>query len=137
MSSPIHAVRALQDALRNHLAARPAISAVLGQAIYETPPRGAKPPFIAFGDAAVRDAGSSGGEAVAIEFDLIVHAAERSTHSALDILSEIETALRLPIPEPTDHHLVSVEARQGAVRHDAARNLTRASLRLRAFLEPL
>ena len=41
------------------------------------------------------------------------------------------------MPEPAGHHLVSIETRQGHVRHDATRNLTRAGLRLRAFLEPL
>ncbi len=137
MSEPVHPVRALQEALRNHLVAQPALVAILGQAVFETPPRGAKPPFIAFGDAVVRDAGSAAREAVTVEFDLVVHAAERGTHSALDILSAVEAALRLPMPEPAGHHLVSIETRQGHVRHDATRNLTRAGLRLRAFLEPL
>jgi len=137
MSEPVHPVRALQEALRNHLVAQPALVAILGQAVYETPARGAKPPFIAFGDAVVRDAGSAAREAVTVEFDLVVHAAERGTHSALDILSAVEAALRLPMPEPAGHHLVSIETRQGHVRHDATRNLTRAGLRLRAFLEPL
>ncbi len=137
MSEPMHPVRALQEALRSHLAAQPAVVAILGQAIYETAPRGVKPPIVTFGDASIRDAGSIGSEAVTVEFDIVAQAAERSTHSALDILSEIEAAFRSPIPEPANHHLVSIEIRQGAVRHDASRNLTRASLRLRAFLEPL
>lgn len=137
MSDPTHPVRALQQALRSHLAAQPAITATLGQAIYETAPRGAKPPFIAFGDANVRDAGSTEGEAVTVEFDVVAHAAEHGTHSALDIVADMEAALRLPMTAPAGHHLVSIEIRQGVVRHDATRNLTRASLRLRAFLEPL
>lgn len=137
MSVALHPVRAVQQALRNHLLAQPAISAIMGQAVYETLVRGVKPPFIAFGDATIRDAGSTDGEAVTIEFDLVAQAAERGRHSALDVLSDVEAALRFPLPTLVDHHLVSIEARQGAVRHDSNRNLTRASLRLRAFLEPL
>ncbi|HRE19780.1 MAG TPA: DUF3168 domain-containing protein [Rhabdaerophilum sp.] len=137
MSGTAHPVRALQEVLRNHLLAQPAIAAILGQAIYENPPRGAKPPFIAFGDATVRDAGSTESEAAVIEFDLLAHAAERRMHSALDMAVEVAAALQLPMAPPVGYHLVSIEIRQGVVRHDPARNLTRASLRLRAFLEPL
>jgi hypothetical protein len=137
MSDPVHPIRALQEALKRHLLAQPALVSILGQAVHETPARGTKPPFIAFGDAILRDAGSTAREAVTIEFDLVVQAAERSTHSALDILSEVETALRLPMPEPAGHHLVWSDTRQRRGRHDATRNQTRASLTLRAFLEPL
>lgn len=137
MSDPVHPVRALQTALRTHLLARPSITTILGQAVYETPAHNTKPPFIAFGDIIIRDAGATDREAVTIELDLVAHAAERNLHSALDIIREAGIALKQPLPALDDHHLVSLEARQGDVRHDSTRNLTRASLRLRAFLEPL
>jgi hypothetical protein len=137
MSIPLHPIASLKQGLRAQLLADGDIAARIGTAIFDTPPRGAKPPYLILGDAIGRDDGALEAEAMVVEFDLHAITSERGTALALDLVACIETMLRGPMPLLPDHHPVSLDVRHMAVRHDAATSITRATLRLRAFVEPL
>lgn len=137
MSASAHAIASLKSVLRAHLLADTDVAGLLGTAIFDAVPRGAKPPYLLMGDAIARENGTVEAEGSVIELDLVVLTAERGSTTALALVATIETALRTPLPALADHHLVALELRQTATRHDASTSFTRASLRLRAFLEPL
>lgn len=137
MSVPDHPVASLKVALKAHLLGDADVAPLIGASVFDTPPRGAAPPYLTFGDALMRDGGATGGEASIIEIDLIVFASERGTARALRIAAAIGKALGQPLPALAGHRLVGLEHRQTTTRHDAAASLTRATLRLRAFTEPL
>ncbi len=137
MSIPVHAIASLKAALRAHLLANADLSSLVGTAIFDAPPRGAAPPYLVLGDAGARDNGGSGGEGLRIDLDVIAVTSERGTKAALTLASAIESALRTPLPALQGHHLVGLEHRQTTTRHDAATSLSRATLRLSAFTEPL
>ncbi len=137
MSVPPHPVASLKAAIRSHLSADADVVALIGTAVFEVPPRGAEPPYLVLGDALSRDVDAVGGEGSEHELDLLVVTSERGSAAALLLASAVETALQSTLPALDGHHLVSLEIRRTATRHDAATSLTRAMLRLRAFTEPL
>jgi len=137
MSVPSHPVASLKAALRAHLLADADVAALIGTAVFEVPPRGAAPPYLVLGDALSRERDSVGGEGVELEFDLMAVTSERGSAAALTLVAAVGQALQSPLPALDGHHLVSIETRQLATRHEAATSLTRAMLRLRAFTEPL
>lgn len=137
MSVPAHPIASLKAALRSHLLADADIAALIGVAVFEVPPRGAAPPYLVIGDALARDRGAVGGEGHELELDLLVITKERGSAGALTLASAVEAALASPLPALEGHHLVALEIRQSVTRHEAATSLTRATLRLRAFTEPL
>lgn len=137
MSVPIHAITSLKAALRAHLLADPDLVGLLEAAVFDAVPRGTKPPYLLLGDAIARENGTPEAESVVVELDLVAVTVERGSTAALALAAAVEKAVRAPLATLVDHHLVAIEIRQTATRHDAAASLTRASLRLRAFLEAL
>ena len=137
MSVQDHPIASLKIAIRTHLLADADVVSKVGASVFDTPPRGAVPPYLHFGDVLTRDNGTVEREGAVVEIDLVVLTSERGTAEALGIAAALEQALRQPLPALAGHRLVSLEHRQTALRHDAAASLTRATLRYRAFTEPL
>lgn len=137
MSVPIHPIAALKAALRTHLLADADVAALLGAAIHDVPPRGALPPYLAFGEAFARENGTVERDGAVIEFDLVAITSERGSEAALVIASAVATALGGNLPALEGHRLVALDIRRTLTRHDPATALTRATLRLSAFTEPL
>lgn len=137
MSVPLHPIAALKAALRAHLLADADVAALLGAAIHDVPPRGASPPYLAFGEALARDNGTVERDGAILELDLVAVTTERGSEAALAIASAVATALGGNLPALEEHHLVALDIRRTATRHDPATSLTRATLRLSAFTEPL
>jgi hypothetical protein len=128
---------ALKKGLRAFLLARPAIQNALGSAIFDLPPRGAEPAYMLMGDAIARENGTNEASAVIVDLDLVVFTRERGAEEALRIAGLIEANLAdadIPI---SGHHASLIIIREVTTRADPARNLARATLRLRAFLHPL
>ncbi|KAF0227829.1 MAG: hypothetical protein FD175_2535 [Beijerinckiaceae bacterium] len=137
MSIASHPVASLKAMLRAHLLADAAITGITGTAVFETPPRGTKPPYILLGDAVAAENDAVEYQGAIIDLDIVAYAAERGTAGVLALASALEAALAQPLPVLVDHRLVALEIRQSATRHDVAAALSRATLRLRAITEPL
>jgi hypothetical protein len=128
---------ALKKGLRAFLLAKPSIQSALGTAIYNNPPRGTEPAYLLLGDASGRENGTNDAPATIADLDLIVFTRERGTEDALRLAGLVEAALAdaaVPVP---GHHASLLLIREVVTRTDAARNLARVTLKLRAFLHPL
>ena len=104
MSAPTHPIAALKAALRTRLLADADLSALIGAAIYDAPPRGATPPYIVLGDADARESGTVERDGLKIELELVTVTSERGTSSALAIASAVAAAIRA-WPSPDVHPL--------------------------------
>lgn len=137
MSAPLHPLASLKAVIREALLADAGVAALLGAAIHDAPPRGLKPPCLVLGDARAEEAGTGEADAAILELELVVVTGERGSAQALAIAGAVRAALAGVLPAPEGHRLVSLMPRGMATRHDAATDITRASLRYRAFLEPI
>lgn len=135
MSVSIHALSAFKTTLRSHVLAQPDVSALIGAAFHDMPQKTANPPFLAFGNAVMRDDSSLLGESMQIDLDVVAVAHERGTTRALALLCALENALEAPLPPLVEHRLVALERPEARVQHDPDNNLVRASYRLRAYIE--
>lgn len=135
--STIHPVHALKAALRARLTGDAAVTALVGQAVHDVPPRGLEPPFLVLGETQMRENGTNEAESVIVELDLVAVTRERGSTQALAILHALQAAIGTsPLPV-ADHQLSLILIRETLVRHDEAKALTRATARLRAFLHTL
>ena len=130
-------ILALKTALRTALLADAPTTALVGQSIHDAPPRGLEAPFVVLGDAVSRDNGTNDGAGEIVDLDLVIVTKERGTHAALGIAAAVETALAELPPVLAGISAPLVMCRETLTRHDEARSLTRAVLRLRAFLHPV
>jgi hypothetical protein len=137
MTIHAHAIASVKAAFRAHLLADTDLAALIGSAIHDAPPRDAPPPYLVLGNGGARDNGSVGYNDVIVDLELVVVTRERGSADALIIASGIEAASRTLPDTLGDFHLVALEWRQTLTRHDAATSITRAILRLGAFVEPL
>jgi hypothetical protein len=137
MSVSIHVLASLKTALRAHVLASPEVSALVGAAFHDMPPRNANPPFLAFGNAVIRDDSSLLSEGAIVELEVLAITHERGTTRGLSLVSALEAALKTPLPLLEGHRLIALERPEARIQHDADKNLVRASLRLRAFTESL
>ncbi|MCU0817895.1 MAG: DUF3168 domain-containing protein [Beijerinckiaceae bacterium] len=133
----IHPVHALKAALRTRLITNSALTALIGTAVHDAPPRGAEPPFLLLGDAQLRENGTNEGDGVIVDLDLVAFTRERGTAGALAILHAVQAAMASAPLSVADHQLSLILIRETLVRHDEAKALTRATARLRAFLHIL
>jgi nitrate/nitrite-specific signal transduction histidine kinase len=133
--SAVHAISALKTALRAHLAGHAPLASALSGGLHDAPPRNASPPYLGMADASLRENATNDADGWIVEIDLAVHTAERGTERALAIVRLIEQRLETPFSLAA-HRLVLLTLRETLVRHDPAKSITRAALRLRAFIEP-
>jgi hypothetical protein len=135
--STIHPVHALKAALRTRFSTNSALTALIGTAVHDAPPRGTEPPFLLLGDAQLRENGTSEAEGVIVDLDLVAVTRERGSAEAVAILHAVQAAIATaPLPV-AEHQLSLILIRETFVRHDEAKALTRATARLRAFLHIL
>lgn len=133
----LHPIASLKTALRAHLLADGAVTALIGMAIHDQAPRDLDPPYLVFGPADSRENATNDGDARVIDLELQLFTYERGSAAGLAAAGAIETSLAAAGLTLTDHRLVLLTLRETQVRQDAARQLTRVSLRYRAFTEPL
>jgi hypothetical protein len=137
MSLSPHPIASLKAALKARLLADAGVAGIVGRAVYAAVPAGANPPFIAIGDAVMRDNGGTLSEGAVIDLDLLAVARERASLDVLAIASAIEASLGDPLPVLNGHRLISLESSQTLLRHDVAGVATSAAIRLHALTEPL
>lgn len=135
--NPVHPIASLKAALRSRFLADAALNAALAGAIYDSPPRGSNPPYLVLGDALARENATNDAESRIVELDLVLITAERGSAIALGLAASIEAALSGLTQTLDGFRLVLLVLRETLVRHDADRGLTRATFRLRAFIDPL
>jgi hypothetical protein len=135
--SAIHPVHALKAAVRTRLTTNSTLTALIGTAVHDAPPRGAEPPFLILGDSQLRENGTNEAEAVVVDLDLVAVTRERGSAEALAILHGVQAAIVASPLAVAEHQLSLILIRETFVRHDEARALTRATARLRAFLHIL
>jgi hypothetical protein len=135
--SAIHPVHALKAAVRTRLTTNSTLTALIGTAVHDAPPRGAEPPFLILGDSQLRENGTNEAEAVVVDLDLVAVTRERGSAEALAILHGVQAAIVASPLAVAQHQLSLILIRETFVRHDEARALTRATARLRAFLHIL
>lgn len=137
MSVRQHPILSLKTALRARLAANPDVTALVGAAIHDAPPRGLEPPYLAFADASARENGTSDAGGAIIDCEVTALTRERGSAAALAVIAAVEAAFADPLPALAEHRLVALDLIETRTRHDPAASLTRATLRLRAYTEPL
>ncbi|MCA0405279.1 MAG: DUF3168 domain-containing protein [Proteobacteria bacterium] len=137
MSVSIHVLTSLKTALRAHVLAKPEVAALVGSAFHDMPQKTANPPYLAFGNAVLRDDSSQLSDAVSLDLEVIALAHERGTTRAMALAAAFEAALSEPIPPLEGHRLIALERPEARIQHDAEKNLVRASYRLRAYIEQL
>lgn len=137
MSVTIHSLAAFKTALRAHVLARAEVSALIGAAFHDMPPRNANPPYLAFGNAVVRDDSSQLSTAAVMELEVHAFTHERGTMRGLGLVAALEAALETPLPPLEGHRLIALERPEARISHDPDKNIVRATLRLRAFTESL
>lgn len=131
----IHVLTSLKTALRSKVLASPEISALMGLAFHDMAQKTANPPYLAFGNAVLRDQSSTGGTGAIIDLEIIAVAHERGTLRGLALAAALEAALDDPLPTLDGHRLIALERPETRIQHDADKNLVRATLRLRAYTE--
>lgn len=132
-----HPIASLKAMLRSVLLADAAIHTALSGAVHDAPPRGLEPPYLILGDASARDNATNDADGRIIDIELVVVTRERGTRNALHIAALIEARLASAGLIPDGLHLVTLIHRETLTRQDVVKSLTRAAIRLRAFIEPL
>jgi hypothetical protein len=133
--SAVHAISALKAGLRAHLAGHAPLVTALTGGIHDAPPRNASPPYLGMADASARENATNDAEGWVIDLDLAIVTGERGTERALVISRLIEMRLATPFSLAAQR-LVLLSLRETILRHDPAKTLTRATLKLRAYIEP-
>ena len=129
---------AVQDAMRAALLAHaPLITLLQGHHIHEEMPRGAKEPFVSFGDIETRDWSVADQRAHEHFVTLAVLTNQRSRKLAQDIVAEIETVLDAGNLVLTGHVLVNLRLVFWTVSRAKGGENFGAIMRFRAATEPL
>ena len=132
-----HPILSLKAAIRTHLLADGALAAALGGAVYDAPPRGSNPPFLVLGDANARENATSDADGRIIDLELAIYTKERGSRTALLLAAKVEILLEGANLTLDAHRLIALSYRETQTRHDPKTEITRASMKLRAYTEPL
>lgn len=138
MSSPmsLSPVVALRKAMRDRLLADASLVAALGGAkIYDVAPRGAAPPWVAFGDARLRDWSTASGRGVELVAALGVVSAEPGAREALEIAEQVTRLLDDAALTLTGWRLVRLACVATEARRADQDRHARIELRFRALME--
>ena len=128
----------LQSALHHALTDDVALTALLrGRHVYDGPPPRTRYPFVSFGDAVVTDYGGTDADAFEHRIDLHAWTRTGGQGEAFAISDAIRAALETMPRNVGDHRLANIEA--GPARHVRLRDgvTVRATLALRAVMEPV
>lgn len=134
MTSPVLALRA---AIGARCAADSGLAELLGGAgrIFDEPPRGAAPPYAAFGEAETRDWSTSSDRGHEHDLRIVVWAAPGSTAGAVAAAERLAGLLDESDLTLSGHRLVSLAVTEQAVDRDPDTNVGRVTVRLRATTE--
>lgn len=129
---------ALQQAIFATLTGAPQLVALLGgPRVYDAAPQPVVFPYITFGVATIRDASSSTESADEHNITLNVWSRARGRKEAQTIAVMVRHLLHDQSLALMDHHLVNLRCELADCRRDPDGATIHASLRLRAFTEPL
>ena len=133
MTSPVISLR---KAIRLALAGDAALVAKLGGPnVFDEAPREAIPPYIAFGDASVRDLSTSSDRSAEQFAVLNVWSLQRGLREALDIADRVAALLDDAALALDGHRLVNLRLVSLETRREGNGRFARASLRFRAVTE--
>lgn len=128
---------ALQAAIQSRLAATAAVTGALGGArIYDHVPRGANFPYLAYGLAIQRDAGT--GTEAGTEHIVTLHVWSKAAgrHEALAVLGAVRDALHDQPLALSGFRLVNLRHETSDVRRDTDAEGVHGTIRFRAVTEP-
>jgi hypothetical protein len=135
MSLPIFE---LKKAIRAALVADATLTGMLGgAAMHDETPRGANPPYIVFGEANCRDQSTAIGRAHETLLSLHVLSGQGGTKEAQLIAARVETLLHDSSLSLTGHRLVNLTLAGSELRRERNAEMSRATLKFRAFTELL
>jgi hypothetical protein len=131
-----HPTLALQKAVVAALSADAAVDALVGDRIYDAPPRDAAFPYVSFGEARVADWSTA--TDTGAEHRLIVEAwsRERGKRQCYEVIEAVETALDDAALALDDHALVNLRFEFADVRREGDGITYRGTMRFRAVTEP-
>jgi hypothetical protein len=127
---------ALRAAIFNALASDAALTAALGpNRVYDSPPRGARPPYVTLGETRLRDVSGDGGATQ--EHQLTLHAwSQQGGHKEAHALAGALLQALDDAPLPLDsHRLVNLRFALADIRREADGRTYHALVRFRAVTE--
>jgi hypothetical protein len=127
---------ALLSAIHSALAADPELGALLGGArIFDSVPRAAPHPFVAFGEVTSEPVDGDPPVVVRHGLQLFVHSRAAGQREASAIAERVREILDDAALDPSGHRLVALRHRDMQVRPGSDRRSYRARLRFRALTE--
>lgn len=132
-----HPSLSLQAAIFAALVADTAVGALIGDRIYDAPPRAVAFPYVTIGQTRVAD-WSTGTEAGA-EHDVTLHiwSRERGKHQSYEIMEAVEAVLHDASLTLDGHSLVNLRFAFGEARRDPDGITWHGIMRFRAVTEPV
>jgi Protein of unknown function (DUF3168) len=135
MSQPLNP---LKKAIRATLVADTALTTMLGGArVHDEVPRNMAPPYVAFGEATIRDLSTTSGRAHETMLTLQVLSVDGGSRAASVIAARIEALLHDAVLTLDAHRLVNLTLNQSDTRRERNNEATRVTLRFRAYTEVL
>ncbi len=83
--------------------------------VYDEPPFGARPPYVAFGETQLRDTGVKGRRGSTISFDVTVWSAEPSQMEAKELMALVDGLLSGSSPDVPGHEVVEIKLNSASV----------------------
>lgn len=108
------AAHQLQQAIFALLSADAGLKARL-TGIYDEPPFGARPPYVAFGETQLRDTGVKGRDGATISFDITVWSAEPSQMEAKELMALVDGLVAGAKPDVPGFELVDITLQSASV----------------------
>ena len=134
-----HPLWALRRAIHARLVGDAELTGLLGGPhVFEEPPRGARPPYVAFGEATVRDWSDTSGAGHEHLVTLLVWSGEPGARQALRLAGRVAALIEDADLALEGHRLVNLRVTaQELKREGRPEPLRRLALRLRAVTEAL
>ena len=132
-----HPLLALRRAIHARLAGDAELVRLLkGPRVYEEPPRGAQPPYVAFGEATLRDWSDTSGAGHEQLVTLLIWSGEPGAKQALDLGARVAALLDGAALALQGHRLVNLRLTAQELKREGRPDpLRRLALKLRAVTE--
>ncbi len=127
---------ALQSALVAALAADSGVGALVGDRIYDAPPRNATFPYLTFGDARILDWSTATEAGAEHRLILDVWSRERGRRQCYEIVRAVNAVLDEAALSLDDHVLINLRFEAADLRREADGITYHALMRFRAVTEP-